>query len=146
MDQDISYQIPVKSHVFKYLCAHVDVDPFKVSTKNEFSTLLLLCLERKPNTFEKRLNYPERLNIRIPQLHSDSQGSWLSNKKIIMFNEMIERMMKRELYAMLNQGNAGKGDIKRIIFKFRDFYGITDQEMEYQNLRKAYNRERGICK
>lgn len=146
MDKDISYFIPVKSHVLKYISAHVDVDPFAIVTHNEFGTLLFMCLERKPKKFEQRLDLPARMQIRIPDKHVRYQGVYISNKKIMLFNEMIERIMKRELFAMLTEGNRGKGDIKRIIFKFRDTYDITDSEMEYHNLRKAYNRERGICK
>ena len=146
MSEDISYSIPVKTHVLKFIAAHEDIYPFSVGTHNEFGTLLFMCLERKPKKFEKRLDLEARLQIRIPDLHVRYQGPHISNKKILLFNEMIERMMKRELFAMLSEGNKGKGDIKRIIFKFRDSYGITDEELEYHNLRKAYNRERGLCK
>ncbi|MGB4775713.1 MAG: hypothetical protein WBP45_11100 [Daejeonella sp.] len=146
ISKDITYSIPVKSHVFKFICGHVDVDPFKVTTQNEFGIVLFMCLERKPKLVEKRLEYPERMMIRIPKKHADYQGVYLSNKKIDLFNRIIERMMKRELFAMLNEGNRSKGDIKRIIFSFRDFYGINDTELEYSNLRKDYDRFRGLVK
>lgn len=146
MAQDISYSIPVKSHVLKYISAFVVTDPFSVGTHNEFGTLLFMCLERKPKIIERRLELSERMVIRIQDRYARYQGVYISNKKILLFNEMVERLMKRELFAMLTEGNREKGDIKRIIFRFRDTYGITDEELEYHNLRKAYNRERGLCK
>jgi hypothetical protein len=147
MQEDISYYIPVKSHVKKYLSHHVAVDPFKVSINNQFGILLFMSLSFKqwiPN--EERLSYNDRMLIEIPNYHSSKQGPFISNRKIELFNDMVEKMMKWELFLKLNLCNHKKGDIKRVIENFRDMYNITDCEMEYHNLRKAYNRERGICK
>jgi len=139
--QDAVYHIPVRSHVKKYLQKFVDISPFKVTTHNEFGTLLYMCIEQSPVTKrEPAIQYNDRMLIRIPKCYVEYQGVYISNKKIVIFNDLVEKMMIKELHLKLQLGNKKIGDIKRIINEFRETYGINDTELEYHNLRKGYNR------
>jgi len=140
---DIVYRIPVHSHVKKYLASKCEITPFKVTTHNEYGTVLFLSLDRKAEiTPEKRLFYNDSMQIRIPKWYVDQEGPHIKNKNIELFNVTIERLMMAELKTMLDMGNHRKGDIKRIIDQFRERYGIFDTELEYHNLRRQYCRKR----
>jgi len=141
--EDVLYHIPVLSHVKKFLAHRCETEPFVVTTHNVYGVLLFMCLERKPKP-EKPLILNDRLEIRIPKFNADTQGFYITNKKIELFNKAIERMMLNELMSVLDEvcKDRKKGEIKRIIFEFRERYDIYDHELEYQNLRKAYTRHR----
>lgn len=143
MTEDISYRIPVHSHVKKYLASKCEIEPFKVTTHNQYGTVLFLALDRKAEMVpEKRLFYNDSMQIRIPKWYVDQQGPHIRNKNIELFNITIERLMLAELKAMLDMGNRRKGDIKKIIDTWREVYGIIDTELEYHNLRRQYCRQR----
>lgn len=144
MKQDISYYIPVKSHVKKYLASAVETDPFKVTVNNEYGTILYLGLSHKLwiPTEEIKLDYNDRLLIEIPRWHYQILGPCISNKKIELFNKTIEKMMYKELFIILDHCDKQYNYIQNCINQFRDRYQITNMEMEYHTLRKAYQRKR----
>lgn len=144
MKEDISYYIPVKSHVKKYLASAVAVDPFKVTVNNEFGTLLYLGLSHKswPPNQDIRLDFNDRMLIEISKWNYQVFGPFISNKKIELFNKTIEKLMYKELFIMLDHSDQQYNYIQSGIIKFRNKYNITDEEMDYHRLRKAYQRKR----
>lgn len=143
-DRSYQYYIPVKSHVKKYLSSHVNTDPFKITTNNEFGIILFLSLSWKawiPNE-EIKLEMNERMLIDIPAYYHDKDGPYISNRKISLFNDAIEKIMRNELFKILDSNNQQSKYIINTIFEFRDKYEISDLEMDYHNLRRAYLRER----
>ena len=128
-------------HIKKYLGAKTSIAPFKVTTHNMYGTILFLSLEPKPFEYEPPLEFGDFMQIRIPKWYVDKCGPYISNKKIDLFNETVQRMMLYELKVELDAANQKVGDIKRIINRFRERYGILDTELDYMNLRRHYHRQ-----
>lgn len=143
-DYSYYYYIPVKSHVKKFLLKHVIIDPFRVTTENQYGTILLLSLSWKAwvTSDSKKLEYNDRLYIEIPDYTHRKLGPYISNKNIALFNTTVERLMMNELFIKLDENCDNPKYIINCIFDFRKKYEITDLELDYQNLRKAYLRHR----
>jgi len=143
-DYSYYYYIPVKSHIKKFLETKVIINPFRVTIDNEYGSLLFLSLSWKAwiTSDEQKLDYNDRMLIEIPKYYHARYGPFISNKKIALFNTVVERMMMNELFTTLDQNCESSNYIINCIFNFRNKYGINDLEMDYQNLRKAYQRHR----
>ena len=142
--------LPLWPHIKRYIQVQYGRE-MALSDRGIVSFLLLNMLEihkkGDPGTIrpnqkliddKKYVGYP----VFIGDSYEASRGLYLSRKKIIDFNEAIDDLFREEMYRWCNHPGSVDGKVDFDIVRFRDFYGITEDELPFDNLKRWYYRER----
>ncbi|MCT3671979.1 hypothetical protein HZP71_02315 [Elizabethkingia anophelis] len=92
---------------------------------------------------KKTNGYKEKLKLSISVSHADKNGFFLihsDEQKIVRF---LEDEFRKNLYTMaiFNQ-QCFDLDYKVTIVNYLDFMGITEEELQYESIRKDFNRRK----
>ncbi|MCW2463377.1 hypothetical protein [Elizabethkingia anophelis] len=92
---------------------------------------------------KKTSGYKEKLKLSISVSHADKNGFFLihsDEQKIVKF---LEDEFRKNLYTMaiFNQ-QCFDLDYKVTIVNYLDFMGITEEELQYESIRKDFNRRK----
>lgn len=142
--------LPLWPHVKRYLT--VQYGPEMAISERGMPSLLLASLLEKhkkndPSTVrpnqklidgKKFIGYP----VFVGDSYEQKRGLYLSAIKIKQFNEAVDDMFREEMYRWCNHPNSTDGTVDFDIYRFRDFYGISEDEMPFDNLKRWYYRER----
>jgi hypothetical protein len=142
--------LPVWPHIKKYITIQYGQE-MALSDRGVVSFLLLNMLEKhkkgdpatiKPNQKliddKKFLPYP----LFVGDKYEASRGLYLSQANIKHFNESIDDMFREEMYRWCKHPNSTDFTVDYDILRFREFYGITEDELPFDNLKRWYYRER----
>jgi hypothetical protein len=142
--------LPVLPHIKKYLQIQYGKE-MAVSDRGVVSFLLLNMLEKhhkkdpsqvKPSQKliddKKYFGYP----IYIGDNYERSKGLYLSKSNMIRFNESVDDMLREEMFRFCKNPGYNIFEVDKNIVCFRDFYGITEDELPFENLKRWYYRER----
>ncbi|MNK53035.1 hypothetical protein D3C87_719860 [compost metagenome] len=143
--------LPVKAHVKKYL-ERTHGSHLEVSDRGYAPLLLFRLLEKHkkqdPGTVRpsqkliddrKYFGYP----IYIGDTNERKCGLYISNDSIKDFNEAIDDLIREQMYWFIHHPNSTDKVVDYNINRFRDWYGITEDELPFDNLKRWYYRERG---
>lgn len=141
--------LPVWPHLKKYLQIQYGKE-MAVSDIGIVSFLLLNMLEKhkksdpatvKPSQKlidgEKFIGYP----VYIGDKYENGHGLYLSHEKIKRFNESVDNALREEMYRWIQNPDT-EHVVDYAIVRFREFYGITEDELPFENLKRWYYRER----
>lgn len=143
---NITLQIPTKSYLKKYLEVSFGKD-IKLTERNWLGVMVLNILKRKtfknPSYDFKKYNYTYDVEITV-SLHIGQayrNGSVLLEPQKYFLNRSIDQIFKEELIkqALINQSNYNI-DFKTSILNILEAYDIADDELDYQTIRKYFNR------
>lgn len=142
--------LPLWPHIKKYIQIQYGKE-MALSDRGVVSCLLLNMLEKhkkkdpwlvKPSQKlidgKKFFGYP----VFIGDKYEASRGLYLSHDKIKHFNESVDDMLREEMYRWCQHPGSIDHVVDFDIVRFRDFYGITEDELPFENLKKWYYRER----
>jgi hypothetical protein len=142
--------LPLWPHIKKYITIQYGKE-MALSDRGVVSCLLFNMLEKhkkgdpatiKPNQKlidqKKFLAYP----VFIGDKYETSRGLYLSQANIKHFNESVDDMLREEMYRWCKHPNATDAHVDFNIVRFRDWYGITEDELPFDNLKRWYYRER----
>ncbi|WP_285055160.1 hypothetical protein [Pedobacter ginsengisoli] len=143
--------LPVKAHIKKYLTVQFGPE-MAISDIGTIPMLLFLMLEKHKKADPGVVKPNQRLiddkkyfgyKVYIGDKYQESRGLYLSREKIIRFNESIDNMMREDMFRFCQSpGENNDHVVDYNINRFREFYGIWEDELPFDNLKRWYYRER----
>lgn len=136
------------SHISKYLVKSTGGvhDVVHVNKSKHLKELILLFLDvRHPRNFEVFDSDLEEITVLLPNVWVKDGGFdlryknfYISKNKMKRLSVILEGLLRAELNAAVQYGAPPKGrkKTKQIILDFCDFWGITEQELSYETLKK----------
>lgn len=147
---------PVKPHVLKYLQVHLRLAPatpdaqelqdYVLSKTDQFGFALYQLLRRPVKSARhegsaqactttlgvnlRNFNYP---------YYELSQGR-IPAYTVFQFNDFVDEVFKTELYRFVRDQIERRSTIKEAILSFMSLYSITEEDIQYETLRKAVQR------
>lgn len=147
---DAKILLPVRPHIKKYLEIQFG-RTLVVSSRGCIPHLIYLMLEQhkkedpalvKPSQRliddKEYFGYPVYVGSHIAK----TRGRYLSQDNILRFNDDMDDKMREEMVRWLHHPNATDAVIDFNIIRFRDWYGITEDELPFENLKRWYYRNR----
>lgn len=144
---EIIIELPTKSYLRKYVEKSFPGD-LKLTERSWLGVLVLNVLKRKtfkdPNYIFHGTtnNFDDSLLLKVDLDKSSRYGCILMQKQIVYINRCIDQIFKAEVIkmALINQYNY-EIDRKTSIINVLDAYDITEEELNYQTIRKEFNRK-----
>lgn len=143
-----SITIPTKSYIKKYLEISFGSN-IKLTERNWLGVIILNVLKRKtfknPNYDFKKYNYSYdgeiTFQIDIDKIYRN--GAFILNAQKYYINKSIDQIFKDELVkqALINHKNF-EIDFKTSILSILEAYDITEDELNYETLRKYFDRNK----
>ncbi len=72
----------------------------------------------------------------------NKNGAYISNEDLKKFNDAVDDMIHDELYRWCHHPNATDMVVDYNIQRFLDFYGFSEDELPFGNVKRWYYRER----
>lgn len=137
--------IPIRPHLKKMIARTKSTDPFIISKgKCHYSHALYNAL--RSNVSRHILKHPDALSEVLPIYINNTlfkDGRYVVDDRMVNnIDCVLQSMFEDKLFTYLDDNAEGKGDIKEYIEKFRDNYGLTEEEAKYDTLKKMYYRYR----
>ncbi len=142
--------LPVWPHIKKYLEIQYGKE-MDLHDRGVVSFLLLNMLEKHkkadPATIrpsQKLIDgknyfaYPVFIGDKIEKSH----GLYLSKEKIKKFNDSVDDALREEMFWWCQHPGSIDHIVDFDIIRFRDKYGITEDELPFDNLKRWYYRNR----
>lgn len=142
---EITIEIPVKSYLKKYIEASFGGN-IKLSERTWIGIIIYNVIKRK--TFKNNYDYKPigkdinaKMQFKISSDKSYRYGCVLLPTQIYYINLALDNLFKGEIVkqALINQSNYNI-DFKTSILTILDAYDITEDELNYQSIRKYFNR------
>lgn len=79
--------------------------------------------------------------VRIPDHYQQNYGIHLPHKAQVRFTTfLLDEFNDRMLHFVVPKIGGRKGDIRKALLEFRDFYNITEDELAYRTLERQWSR------
>jgi hypothetical protein len=136
---------PVKPHVRKYLDTHLGTGEYVLSTSDRFGKLLYHLLRRQikgklhVQGYRKDCTSVLKLDMRNFPVHQYGLTE-LTDYTIFQFNDDVDDLMKQELYTWVKNFVDRHTTIREVIVDFMAGYDLLEEEIQYETLRKAVQR------
>jgi hypothetical protein len=147
---------PVKPHILKYLLVHLKltrieheqmvVDDYVLSNNGRFGLALTSLLKKQPKSARHEGSNEEctaRLGVNLRNFafpYYDLMQGRLSAYSIYQFNDFVDDYFKSELYWWVREHRKRGSTIKDAIYSFMVFYSVTEEDIAFETLRKAVQR------
>ena len=145
MSFEITITIPIKPHLKKMIARTKKVDPFTISMGKCFYSgiiyqpLLKHSIRVKAKDTKK---FTEQLPIVIPSdLAKENRFTW-DARTLAFIDSALSGIFEDKLFMYLDDNCFEKGDIQTYINRFMDNYDITEDDIQYETLKKMYYRKR----
>ncbi len=143
---EVTIEIPTKSYLRKFIAVGFGSD-IKLTERNWIGVLVLNILKRKtfknPSYDYKRYNftYNDSLTFKVHLDKTYRYGCVLLDPQKYYINRSIDGIFKDEIIkqGLINQ-SAYNIDFKTSILNILEAYDITEEELNYETIRKHYNR------
>jgi len=138
--------IPVKPYIKKWLMETHMLFPLDVSEDNDICRFIFrhvsLCIVPENDIIRmiKENKYDESIDLLLPT--DASSNCSISVYNTIKINTHLVQLFNRSFYEYLHERCNKRNDIKNNIFDFMEFFEITDDDIDYDSLRKKYFRYR----
>jgi hypothetical protein len=143
-EMEMTVVIPVKAPVYRYCESQYGSTKIKVSSSNAaiYSAFQLL---HHPNHYidngSETIESDYKLELIIPSELRKSNKFFLSDNHIRVFNKLIEGLLTDQLFLFLDL-RPDTMEIKEGIAHFKSKLGLTEDEWQYETLKKKYYRYR----
>ncbi|MVN77729.1 hypothetical protein GO988_15455 [Hymenobacter sp. HMF4947] len=151
---------PIKPHLLKYLQVHLKlqrlqdspilVEDYLLSKTNRFGFALNQLL-RKPAKSARHEGSSEEctavLGVDLRNFNAayyDLLRGKLTSYVVFQFNDFVDDNFKDTLYWWVREHRARGSTIKDAIRSFMVFYDLTEDDVAYETLRKAVQRNAGL--
>lgn len=143
-------RIPVKPFIKKYLTRQFGAE-LKLSDRNFFSILIIGLLRKfeKGNPVVQRPNHKiiDGVNfvgydVFIGNGIFEKYGAYISTENILFLNEALDNMIRRCMYDWIFSPASPHKEVDYNIIAFREMYGIEEDELPFDNLKRWFYRER----
>ncbi|OWP62904.1 hypothetical protein CDA63_11845 [Hymenobacter amundsenii] len=136
---------PVKPHVRKYLNGHLGHGTYTLSTADRFGKLLFHLLRRQSagrlSHVGSRQNCTQVLLLDMQNFPVHQYGlTELTDYSIYHFNDFVDDTMREELYVWVRNFVNTQCTIKEVIVDFMGAYDLREEDVQYETLRKAVQR------
>lgn len=136
---------PVKPHVRKYLSVHLGPATYVLSNTGRFGRLLFHLLRRqvkgKLHHAAYRQDCTAVLSLDLKNFPAHQYGlKEVTDYTIFQFSDFVDEMLKEELYVWIRQHVNRTTTIKEVIVDFMAGYDLREEDIQYETLRKAVQR------
>jgi hypothetical protein len=147
-------KVAVRPFLKKYLGKHYEVEPFVVSTENAYGMLLYYSLERplrlvtdEPEkvVIDKNL-YCDTLNVKIGENYWNHRGNTISEQSQLHFNKFVLHNFNEEFYKYVKHRIGPKGSINNAIRNFLEMYDISEDDLSFRTIQRAFQRRNAKVK
>lgn len=145
---DFMVTIPIHTHLKKFMSKSCEVSPhFRINlNKDHYSDLFYAllskpCFKQGSKSSYKKV-YTDNLAICIPETLARENRFTISHPHVIRINEFIRKEFYRSLFTHLDLLSPESGQIQKYIFSFMNYYTITEEDITFEALKKAYYRHR----
>lgn len=137
-------QFPVSIDVKKYLVIHIGGN-YRLSEADHFGLFLFAMLQRQKThvKYNKRLLlFSQKFSITVPgHLYFYSSCRHFTSRTIYKFNEFVEKLILAEAHAYIDlRSSQGKRWQRDAIYEFMDKYGFEADDMNFDRIKKSYQR------
>jgi hypothetical protein len=103
---------------------------------------LIVQLEEPKVCHELRRNniYSEQMLVQISQDFWDKKGCIITEMQQYHFNKFVAYMFHDALYKYVKHRLGVKGSINKAILNFRELYGISEDELSFKTIQRAFQR------
>lgn len=140
----ITIDLPVTSYLQKYLTVKFGT-LYQARESDWFGLLIINILSPKNETDYELKNFKSDsfYTISIGISKAEKRGFIVSKRKGEQLAKAVENYFRSELYssAILNARNFDI-DFKTTIINTLESYGITEEELHYESIRKDFNRNK----
>lgn len=135
----IDIEIPVKSHVLKYLQKKYGTT-HRVSKKTFLGLLLLELIHKKVHPPQRKK--PELFyKLEIPEYYFNTRGFQLDDDKAVFLSACLERLFMEEFRQFVDMQLAqGLLNAFQSVVKFCHFYDISEDDIKVESLYRNYQR------
>lgn len=142
--------LPVRAHIKKYL-QRTHGSHLEVCDRGYAPFLILSLLEKHKKLDPAKVRPSQKLiderkyfgyPVYVGDSYERTRGLYISNKNIEHFNDALDDLLREEMYRYVNHPNNIDQVVDYNIIRFRDWYGITEDELPFDNLKRWYYRER----
>lgn len=136
---------PVKPHVRKYLNTHLGSDTYVLSNADRFGKMLYHLLRRQVKGKHHHAGSREgcivKLQLDLRNFPAHQYGlKELTDYTIFQFNDFCDEILKEELYLWVRQFVNRTTTIREVILDFMGAYDMREEDIQYETLRKAVQR------
>lgn len=140
--------IAIKPFIKKFIEKDFSADPFVVTTNNLYGIFLFTCLEKaSPKLLRAEREfaldagiYSGSLKILISENYWNKYGCIITPQKQYHFNKFVSYQFHEEFYKYVRNRIGAKGSINQAIFDFRDIYGISEDDLSFKTIQRAFQR------
>lgn len=148
--------VAIKPYIKKYIAGQeYEVCPLELTKTNKYGLFLFNCLEKptEKNLRQVKLDdidhavYSDTLEVMISENFWVKQGCVFTPAKQMDFNKFVSYDFHQEFFNYVKNRTYRKGDINKAIMSFRELYGITEDELSFKTIQRAFQRrnERVNC-
>lgn len=143
-------RVYIRGYLKKYLASYHPVDPFMLTEKNRFGTLLISNLRFKTKAEKEILERPNIhkhylnaiLEIGIPEHYWVGYGPVITSIGQHRFNNQLLDEFQDRLVEFVLPGLKRKGDLNMMLLTFREKFDIIEDELSLKTLQKIWEREK----
>lgn len=150
MNIEISIDVPVSSHVKKYLeNSRYFKTQFKLTSTDHVGSYLMHLLKPVPKKYHPLKQNKNSVKFTgvywsVNLAGYSDRGKWyIDARGINCFNNFVDDIIKTELYIYVDANRYVPGNkVTNLINDFIDKYNFTTEELTFEGLKKAYFRYR----
>lgn len=148
----LEIRVAVKPYVKKFIGASYAVDPFVLTTNNMYGIFLFHSLEKPKLTIaedtpaideDEKLDesiYYGNLPVLISENFWNKKGCIIPAGKQYHFNKFVTYQFHEEFYKYVQNRLGPKGSRNSAIKKFLQLYDISEDELSFKTIQRAYER------
>ncbi|TXK73937.1 hypothetical protein [Mesonia sp. HuA40] len=141
----ITQHIPVANHVYKYLVKRCGSDTI-TANRNTFIGCLITTLHSRNNDLRKKQSvkkYTKTFNIVVPYHLYGKNGVYITEVNAQLFNTMIDRMFREEIYAHIMICNiTNQTMFLKSLKSFLEIYEISEEDIKLETLYRDFKRKK----
>jgi hypothetical protein len=139
----ISIKFPIKGYLKKYLAFTTSVEPYVLSTNDVFGNWLFPSMTKACYDYAgiSEQEYDEALEVVIPAFYARQNRFIIDAKIVYRINQHLDKLFDHEMNRYLFRiRGLPRQQVKTHIINFRSDYGITEDDISYQTLKKRHQR------
>jgi hypothetical protein len=148
-------KVAVRPFIKKYLAGlNYATDPFVLSTTNKYGLFVYHCLEKprlkvldeiEEHPLDKRI-YSDVLRITVSEKYWEERGPIMSVQSEWHFNKFVLQDFNDEFYNYVRNRIGPKGTINKAIRSFLDMYDISEDDLSFKTIQRAFQRRNAAVK
>ena len=146
-DYSITESIPVSDHVYKYLLKKCGTDTYVANRSELIGNIVLSSLGTNPDISISKIKFKKTFNVVIKDYQYLKAGISLGIKSGQVFNKMMDKMFREELYCHIYiNSNLSKDQYLEGIRNFLNVYEITEDDIKLESIYRDFKRKKETLK